>query len=54
MSADHTDGASSVAVPTLFVVGEHDPIFGPNLIESAANLIATSAVEIVENTGHST
>jgi 3-oxoadipate enol-lactonase len=53
MTTDHTDGASNVAVPTLFIVGEHDPIFGPNLIESAADLIATSAVEIVENTGHS-
>jgi 3-oxoadipate enol-lactonase len=53
MATDHTDGASSVAIPTLFIVGEHDPIFGPNLIESAANLIPTSTVKIVENTGHS-
>ena len=53
MTTDHTDGAPSVAIPTLFVVGEHDPIFAPRLIESAASLIPTSEVAIVENTGHS-
>ena len=53
MATDHTDGAPNIAVPTLFVVGEHDPIFSPQLIESAAGFIPTSQVTIVENTGHS-
>ena len=53
METDHTEGASSITVPTLFIVGEHDPIFDPELIESAANLIQGGSVEVVENTGHS-
>ena len=53
MTTDHTEGASSITIPTLFIVGEHDPIFSPRLIESAANLIDGSRVEVVENTGHS-
>ena len=53
VTTDHTDGAASIAIPTLFVVGEHDPMFAPQLIESAASFIPTSEVRIVENTGHS-
>jgi len=53
MTTDHTDGAPSISIPTLFVVGEHDPIFAPRLIESAASVIPTSEVAIIENTGHS-
>ena len=53
METDHTERATSITVPTLFIVGEHDPIFDPESIESAANLIQGSKVEVVENTGHS-
>ncbi len=53
MTTDHTDRAAEVTAPTLFVVGEHDPIFPPPLIESAAKFIDGSEVAVVENTGHS-
>ncbi len=53
MSTDHTVAAREVQAPTLFVVGENDPIFPPPLIESAADLIPGSRVAVVENTGHS-
>ncbi len=53
MTTDHTDRAADVECPTLFVVGEHDPIFSPRLIGSAARFIDTSEVAVVENTGHS-
>lgn len=53
MSTDHTEHAGEVKAPTLFVVGEHDPIFPPPLIESAAGFIDESKVSVVENTGHS-
>jgi 3-oxoadipate enol-lactonase len=52
-TTDHTNGAPNIAIPTLFVVGEHDPTFAKPLIESAANLIPTSTIKVVENTGHS-
>ncbi len=53
MTTDHTERAGEVTAPTLFVVGEHDPIFPPPLIESAAGFIDGSSVAVVENTGHS-
>lgn len=53
MSTDHTARTARVKAPTLFVVGEHDPIFPPPMIETAAEVVPTSQVEIVENTGHS-
>jgi len=53
MTTDHTERAAEVSCPTLFVVGEHDPIFSPQLIESAARFIDTSAVAVVQDTGHS-
>ena len=53
MATDHTEGATEVECPTLFVVGEHDPIFSPQLIESAADHIAGSEVAVVGDTGHS-
>jgi 2-succinyl-6-hydroxy-2,4-cyclohexadiene-1-carboxylate synthase len=53
MAVDHTARAGEVVAPTLFVVGEHDPIFPPPLIESAAAFIAGSQVAIVEDSGHS-
>ena len=53
MATDHTKRALEVNSPTLFVVGEHDPIFPPALIESAAGFISRSEVAVVEDTGHS-
>jgi pimeloyl-ACP methyl ester carboxylesterase len=53
IATDHTARAGEVSVPTLFVVGDHDPIFPPPMIESAANFIRRGSVEVVENTGHS-
>jgi pimeloyl-ACP methyl ester carboxylesterase len=53
MTTDHTNRAADVTAPTLFVVGEHDPIFPPSLVESAAGFIDGSEVAVVENTGHS-
>ena len=53
MTTDHTAQASGVQMPTLFVVGEHDPIFPPSVIETTAGFINGSTVAVVENTGHS-
>lgn len=53
MTTDHTHRAKEVKVPTLFIVGEHDPIVAPSLIESASEFISGSKVAVVENTGHS-
>ena len=53
MNTDYTAEASHITCPTLFIVGEYDPIFSQQAIESAANIIPGSRVEIVENTGHS-
>ena len=53
VAACATCSLAEVKAPTLFVVGEHDPIMPQHLIETAAQLIDQSAVEVVENTGHS-
>jgi len=53
MSIDHTQEAAQVTLPTLFVVGENDPIFPPALIENAASFIPGSRVAVVADTGHS-
>ena len=53
MTTDHTERAGEVGAPTLFVVGEHDQIFPPPLIESAAGFIEGSTVAVIENSGHS-
>jgi 3-oxoadipate enol-lactonase len=53
MATDHTDRTGEVKAPTLFVVGENDPIFPPPLIEIAAEHIAQSTVAVVDDTGHS-
>jgi 3-oxoadipate enol-lactonase len=53
LATDHTARTPEVTAPTLFVVGENDPIFPPPLIEAAADLIADSRVAVVEGTGHS-
>jgi pimeloyl-ACP methyl ester carboxylesterase len=53
LAMDLTDEATTITCPTLFVVGEHDPIFPPQLIESAASVVEGATVESVANTGHS-
>jgi 2-succinyl-6-hydroxy-2,4-cyclohexadiene-1-carboxylate synthase len=40
-------------VPTLFVVGERDRLFPPQLIARASNLLAHSEVKVIADTGHS-
>jgi len=44
---------SANEVPALFVVGEHDLIFPPALVERAAGRLARSTVVIVPDSGHS-
>ncbi len=53
LATSHMDRLADLTAPTLFVVGEHDPIMPPLLIEVAAQLIVGSTVEVVGNTGHS-
>ncbi len=53
LSTDHTGRIAEVTAPTLFVVGEYDPIFPPGLIEAASAFIAGSRVVVVPDTGHS-
>ncbi|MFQ5401016.1 MAG: alpha/beta fold hydrolase [Anaerolineae bacterium] len=40
-------------IPTLFVVGAHDPIFGPEMIREAASLLPNARVIEIPDTGHS-
>ena len=53
LANDHTDRTAEVKSPTLFVVGEFDPIVPPLLVEAAARFVEKSDVTVVENTGHS-
>lgn len=53
MGTDHTAGCPGVTSPTLFIVGENDPIFPPHLIETAASFISGSSVVVIPDTGHS-
>jgi pimeloyl-ACP methyl ester carboxylesterase len=53
MSIDYTEDAVALNLPTLFVVGENDPIFPPALIETAARSVPGSRVAVVADTGHS-
>lgn len=53
MQTSHMDRVGEVTTPTLFVVGENDPIFSPTLIKGAATVIPHSRVEVISNTGHS-
>jgi len=52
-TTDHSDRLERLRAPTLFVVGENDPIFPPDLIERAAALIPRSEVRIIGDAGHS-
>ncbi len=40
-------------LPTLFIVGSHDPIFPPAIIQEAAAQIPTAPVIEIPKTGHS-
>ena len=40
-------------VPTLFIVGQRDPIFPVNIVRRAADQMGSSRVRVVEDTGHS-
>jgi len=50
---DHTEGLDLLDAPTLFIVGENDPIFPPALIEQASALIPGSEMSVVAESGHS-
>jgi pimeloyl-ACP methyl ester carboxylesterase len=53
MATDHTARIGGLTAPTLFVVGESDPIFPPRLIRIASALVAGSRVAVVSDAGHS-
>lgn len=53
LATDHTSRIGELAAPTLFVVGEDDPIFPPKLIHEASSLISGSQVEVMTGAGHS-
>ncbi|MEX1038440.1 MAG: alpha/beta hydrolase [Acidimicrobiia bacterium] len=53
LATDHTDRAADLTAPTLFLVGENDPLFPPPLIERAAELVPDSRRIVVPDTGHS-
>lgn len=53
LAADHTARLDRLRAPTLFVVGENDPIFPPETIREAAGLIGGSEVALIDDTGHS-
>lgn len=52
-ATDHTPRLDRLQAPTLFIVGENDPIFPPDLIEQAAALIPGCELSVVADTGHS-
>lgn len=53
MGTDYTALTGEVTAPTLFVVGENDPIFPSESIEEAARFVEGSRVAVIEGTGHS-
>lgn len=52
-ATDLSDRIGELTVPTLFVVGEHDPIIPPDLLGEVAALLPGSEFRVVEGTGHS-
>jgi 3-oxoadipate enol-lactonase len=42
-----------LCIPTLFISGNEDPIFSPEIVREAASIIPGSEVKIISNTGHS-
>lgn len=53
LGTDYSDRLDGLRAPTLFVVGENDPIFTPGLLDEASGLIPDSELRVVPNTGHS-
>jgi 2-succinyl-6-hydroxy-2,4-cyclohexadiene-1-carboxylate synthase len=47
------DEVAQMRVPTLFVVGEHDAIFSPELIREAASQVPDATVREMPRAGHS-
>jgi len=43
----------AAGVPVLFVVGEHDMITSPELIEEAHRLVPGSTFQVIAGAGHS-
>ena len=50
--ADYLDRASSIKVPTLCIVGEHDGATPPALVQDTAHRIAGSHFELMAGLGH--
>ncbi len=42
-----------LGIPVLFIIGEEDPIFPPEIVREAAAIIPGSQVAVISNTGHS-
>lgn len=53
LACDHTENLDLLRAPTLFIVGQNDPIFPPTLVEEAAVLVSGSELEVISDTGHS-
>lgn len=53
LATDNTHRLDALRTPTLFIVGEHDPIFSPTVIDEAASLVANREVVVIPDTGHS-
>jgi len=47
------DVLAALNVPTLFLVGEHDPVVSPEMAEACAGLFANAVVEVFRGAGHS-
>lgn len=47
------DAVNALPMPVLFIVGENDPIFPPNIIREAAKQVPNAHVEQLPGAGHS-
>jgi pimeloyl-ACP methyl ester carboxylesterase len=47
------DGLARNRVPALFVVGERDAIFPPDIVGQAAAYLGASRLEVIADSGHS-
>jgi 3-oxoadipate enol-lactonase len=50
--ADQRDRAAAIAVPTLILVGDEDRITPPALSQDLAELVPSSALEVIAGAGH--
>lgn len=53
VATDHTEHLHRLDAPTLFIVGENDPIFTVDLIEEARELVPGSEISVIPDSGHS-